>query len=105
MRASVRRTLLSIARLGAALPGSGLAAVACALLLSRRLPLSRDARFLIAFLSLVPLWIGGMCWAFLRASALRTWGALPLIAALAFGATKALGPLHARPAQTFQMSP
>lgn len=42
--------------------------------IGRFLPLSIDARFALAFLLVIPLWIWAMCVAFLARSGIRAWG-------------------------------
>lgn len=93
MRLELRSALSRGARITAALLGSCVAAVSVAVFMARVCPGSRDARFLTGFLLLVPLWIAGMCWGFLRRSGLSTWGLFLLIAGVTAGASKALPPL------------
>lgn len=57
--------LTMAARIAGVLLGSLAAAVVLAVVLTATLPLSRDARFAIGFLALLPLWVTGICLGFL----------------------------------------
>lgn len=78
-------TLCTLAALFGTLPVALLAAAA----LGRFLPLSADARFALAFLLVIPLWIAAMCVAFLARRGAQAWawciGLSALLAALVYG--------------------
>lgn len=57
----------------AALFGTLPVALFAAAAIGRFLPLSADARFALAFLLVIPLWIAAMCVAFLTKNGARAW--------------------------------
>lgn len=70
-------------RIAAALSGAPGAAVLATLALAAVLPVSGDARLLVAMLALLPAVATASCLALLARSARRAWGGSALVAAVA----------------------
>jgi hypothetical protein len=69
-------------RLLAALLGTLPVAVLAGACLARFVSLPEDARFILGFTLVIPLWVTAMCFAFLSRSAVRVWVVCAVLGAM-----------------------